>query len=516
MGKSIRVSGLVDRSGGYHLLVEQRGNPAGLVIYSNNSVALLTSAELQAARVEQQYEQLCDGYGLLGNLSHGAEHSLLVATGILSVGRLGQSEVYRVTQVRTVSLRGHSGDTERLAEVVRLLTGGAAHFSWSSQGPPVDLASSAQRQAGGAGTGRSFLWSRLLALPFTRAGLGGWLVGLVVGSVNIRTLYVGATQLRAALISRLSSGRAGTRYQTRGLDDQGNAANFVETEQLLLTDSATSSFLQVRGSVHLFWEQPGLNVGSHKVKMSRGSELTQTAFDKHFEQLTDEYSDVIILNLLGVNLVGSKEGEANLSTAYQQQQRASKYSNMKHVLWDFHAEGGIKNLDKLWTQIQENVQRFGQFSSVSGAEQRGVVRTNCMDCLDRSNVTQSFIAAKMLDTQLASLGIEVKESTVSRLADMYQQMWTSNGNTLSKMYAGTAALSQGGSIILDGARSAARTIQNNLLDGDKQEAFDLILQGAVRQTDFRDRARLILPRQLYHGNIEHRISIMWIITMEQI
>ena len=124
------------------------------------------------------------------------------------------------------------------------------------------------------------------------------------------------------------------------------------------------------------------------------------------------------------------------------------------------------------------------------------------DCLDRSNVTQSFIAAKMLDTQLASLGIEVKESTVSRLADMYQQMWTSNGNTLSKIYAGTAALSQGGSIILDGARSAARTIQNNLLDGDKQEAFDLILQGAVRQTDFRDRARLILPRQLYHGNIE--------------
>ena len=385
---------------------------------------------------------------------------------------------------------------ERVGEVVRLLTGGAAYFSWSGHGPAVDLS----RSAGRTGPGTSFLWSSLLSLPYRLAGAGGWVVSLLVGSLEIRTVYVGATQLRAALISRLGGGRAGTRYHTRGLDDLGNTANFVETEQLLLTDTATSSFLQVRGSVPLFWEQPGLNVGSHKVKMSRGPDLTKTAFEKHFAQLTTDYSDVIILNLLGVNLVGSKEGEANLSTAYQQQQKASRYANMKHVLWDFHAEGGIKSLDKLWDGLKEDVERLGQFSSVSGAGQRGVVRTNCMDCLDRSNVTQAFIAARMLDSQLSSLGMEVKESTVSRLADMFQQMWVSNGNSLSKIYAGTGALSQGGSKLLDGARSAARTIQNNLLDGDKQEAFDLILQGTVRQTDFSDRVKLLLPRQLYHGN----------------
>ena len=95
---------------------------------------------------------------------------------------------------------------------------------------------------------------------------------------------------------------------------------------------------------------------------------------------------------------------------------------------------------------------------------------------------------------------ELKESTAGRLSDMFSQMWLSNGNSLSKIYAGTGALSQGGSKLLDGARSAARTIQNNLLDKHKQEAFDLILLGAGRQTDFRDRARLLLPRELYHGN----------------
>ena len=38
--------------------------------------------------------------------------------------------------------------------------------------------------------------------------------------------------------------------------------NFVETEQAIYVDSSVSSFVQIRGSVPLFWEQPGLQVGS--------------------------------------------------------------------------------------------------------------------------------------------------------------------------------------------------------------------------------------------------------------
>ena len=67
---------------------------------------------------------------------------------------------------------------------------------------------------------------------------------------------------------------------------------------------------------------------------------------------------------------------------------------------------------------------------------------------------------------------------------------------------------QGGSKLLDGARSVSRTIQNNLLDEHKQEAIDLILLGAGRQTDFRDRARLLLPRELFQGNISV-IFLLW-------
>ena len=52
------------------------------------------------------------------------------------------------------------------------------------------------------------------------------------GCVQIRTVYVGTSQAKACLISRLSCERAGTRFNVRGTNDDGHVANFVETEQV--------------------------------------------------------------------------------------------------------------------------------------------------------------------------------------------------------------------------------------------------------------------------------------------
>ena len=111
MGKSVRVSGLVDRRSGYSLLIEQRGKEEGLMVHSNNTVVRLTAGEVQEVRADQQWEQLCDCYAVLGNLSQGGDHHLLLVTAVLSVGRLGQAEVYRVTQVQGCSV--FSGNVTR-------------------------------------------------------------------------------------------------------------------------------------------------------------------------------------------------------------------------------------------------------------------------------------------------------------------------------------------------------------------------------------------------------------------
>ena len=46
-------------------------------------------------------------------------------------------------------------------------------------------------------------------------------------------IVCGLRQARALLISRLSSAKAGTRFDVRVVDDDDNVANFVETEQVV-------------------------------------------------------------------------------------------------------------------------------------------------------------------------------------------------------------------------------------------------------------------------------------------
>lgn len=50
------------------------------------------------------------------------------------------------------------------------------------------------------------------------------------------------------------------RFNVRGTNDDGQVANFVETEQVIFLDNEVTSYIQTRGSVPLFWEQPGMQV----------------------------------------------------------------------------------------------------------------------------------------------------------------------------------------------------------------------------------------------------------------
>ncbi len=57
------------------------------------------------------------------------------------------------------------------------------------------------------------------------------------------------------LISRRRFEMAGTRFNARGVDEDGNTANFVETEMIVEYpgNSLVYSHVQVRGSVPVFW-----------------------------------------------------------------------------------------------------------------------------------------------------------------------------------------------------------------------------------------------------------------------
>jgi hypothetical protein len=73
--------------------------------------------------------------------------------------------------------------------------------------------------------------------------------------------------------------------------------------------------------------------------------------------------------------------------------------------------------------------------------QTGVLRTNCIDCLDRTNVAQYAYGLAALGRQLHAMGvtdvskIHPDSSIASALMEMYQGM----GDALAHQYGGSAA-----------------------------------------------------------------------------
>ncbi|XP_070108623.1 synaptojanin-1 isoform X18 [Equus przewalskii] len=483
----------------FSLIVETRHKEECL-LFESGAVAVLSSAEKEA--IKGTYSKVLDAYGLLGvlrlNLGDTMLHYLVLVTGCMSVGKIQESEVFRVTSTEFISLRIDSSDEDRISEVRKVLNSGNFYFAWSASGVSLDLSLNAHRSMQEHTTDNRFFWNQSLHLHLKHYGVNcdDWLLRLMCGGVEIRTIYAAHKQAKACLISRLSCERAGTRFNVRGTNDDGHVANFVETEQVVYLDDSVSSFIQIRGSVPLFWEQPGLQVGSHRVRMSRGFEANAPAFDRHFRTLKNLYGKQIIVNLLG-----SKEGEHMLSKAFQSHLKASEHAaDIQMVNFDYHqmVKGG--KAEKLHSVLKPQVQKFLDygFFYFDGSEvqrcQSGTVRTNCLDCLDRTNSVQAFLGLEMLTKQLEALGLAEKPQLVTRFQEVFRSMWSVNGDSISKIYAGTGALegkAKAGKL-KDGARSVTRTIQNNFFDSSKQEAIDVLLLGNTLNSDLADKARALL------------------------
>ncbi|XP_047462117.1 synaptojanin-1 isoform X5 [Mugil cephalus] len=485
----------------YSVIVETRTREECLM-FESGAVAVLSAAEKEA--IKNTYTKIVDAYGILGvlrlNLGDSMLHSLVVVTGCSSVGKVQDSEVFRVTQTDFISLKNDPADEDRIAEVRKVLNSGHFYFAWSSTGVSMDLSLNAHRRILEDTTDNRFFWNQSLHLHLKHYGVNcdDWLLRLMCGGVEIRTIYAGHKQAKACIFSRLSSERAGTRFNVRGTNDDGQVANFVETEQVIFLDDRVSSFIQIRGSIPLFWEQPGIQVGSHRVKLSRGFEANAPAFERHFTALRRLYGKQVIINLLG-----SKEGEHMLSKAFQSHLKASEHAAaVKMVNFDYHQNVKGGKADKLHSVLKPYLSKFMEecgffyYSGETGIvrTQGGTIRTNCLDCLDRTNSVQAFFALEMLPKQLEEMGLTEKPQLVARFQEVFRTMWSANGDSVSKIYAGTGALdgkAKGGKL-KDGARSVTRTIQNNFFDSSKQEAIDILRLGSTLNSDLADKARALL------------------------
>lgn len=290
------------------------------------------------------------------------------------------------------------------------------------------------------------------------------------------------------LISRRSTRRAGTRLFCRGIDAQGNVSNFVETEQIVEYNGEKVSFVQIRGSIPIFWYQtPNLRLKPRpKMDLTRDN---LPPYQVHMDELVLNYGKIVL-----VNLIDHHGAENDLEKAFAQLVSRAGSPNERYEAFDFHAECRKMRWDRLHILIDRlahEQDEFGVFHLRSGSlhsAQDGVFRTNCIDCLDRTNVVQSMLAKRSLQKTLSKLGIlysgQSLDNIDSGLMDLFKNIWADNADLVSVQYSGTGALKtdftrtgkrtkQG--LLKDGMNSLTRYYKNNFNDGFRQDAIDLFL-----------------------------------------
>uniref|UniRef100_A0A669ETE7 FIG4 phosphoinositide 5-phosphatase n=1 Tax=Oreochromis niloticus TaxID=8128 RepID=A0A669ETE7_ORENI len=313
-----------------------------------------------------------------------------------------------------------------------------------------------------------------------------WLMYIIHGFCGQSKLLIYGRPVHITLIARRSSKFAGTRFLKRGANCEGDVANEVETEQVVhdasvmsFTAGSYSSYVQVRGSVPLYWSQDiSTMMPKPPIRLDQADPYAYVA-GLHFDQMLQRFGSPIII----LNLVKKREKRKHEKILSEELYRAVVNLNqflppshcIDYIAWDMarYTKSKLCNvLDRL-SMIAENV--------------TGVLRTNCVDCLDRTNTAQFMVGKCALAYQLYALGMidKPKLQFDTDCVRLFEELYEDHGDTLSLQYGGSqlvhrvktyrkiAPWTQHSKDIM---QTLSRYYSNAFSDADRQDAINLFLQ----------------------------------------
>ncbi|GAA5887685.1 hypothetical protein JCM5296_004458 [Sporobolomyces johnsonii] len=271
-----------------------------------------------------------------------------------------------------------------------------------------------------------------------------------------------------------------------------------------------TSHVQVRGSIPLFWVQDTSNSAIKPPIEVTIRDPYYAAAARHFDDLFEAHGGkVVVLNLI-------KHKEMRESRLLPEFEECIKYLNqflpdenkIIHIPYDIsEAKKKKRDVINVLEDIAEDAMEQTHFFH-SGAEpprrilspedeatpqrsgpllQVGVVRTNCIDCLDRTNAAQFVIGKVALGHQLRALGIvnEPKLGWDSDAVNLLTEIYHDHGDTIAIQYGGSHLVNtvesyrtkvpQWSSHSRDMVENIKRYYANSFVDAEKQAGIDLFL-----------------------------------------
>lgn len=296
-------------------------------------------------------------------------------------------------------------------------------------------------------------------------------------------LLPGSPTYRLSLVGNVRFSRPGKRYMCRGLDASGGCANEVESTVIIHPDGrdhdkkrdegegeeeeekrkekkkekekekegemekenhcdSSHYYTMLRGSLPLLWSQ---NIKGFQYRPPVGMgprEESLQALERHCSRLLRRWGRVGMMNVLDEHWVGD---EAMLSQAYrtavEEVQRrlgpergGDQLSYLSHPI--LREKGSLDGaVEDSW--VKEASQYGWTWIEPDGtvkSQQRGVIRVNCLDCVDRSNILQERLSWRHLQ-RLPLLNLQ--SDVVER---MHRKLWMDQGDALAQGYVGTRAV----------------------------------------------------------------------------
>lgn len=370
-----------------------------------------------------------------------------------------------------------------------------------------------------------YVWNNYLKEGICDTAKDNWLLDIIHGFIGQIKINIYGKPVYVTLIARRSSKYAGTRFLKRGCNIHGDVANEVETEQIVHSATLTSflrgqytAYVQYRGSIPVHWFQDitaNMVPSKPQITIAMSNPYAQVTA-RHFVPLIKRFgSPIVVLNLVRIRERRSREshlGEAfkgaiDYLNLFLPVKHAIVYQTLDMAHLSHSTNANV--LAKLAKIAEENLQQTGIFQNnihlfqstlsknpewtkLKGEQvgnfrlQTGVIRSNCVDCLDRTNSAQFILAKCALAYQLYALGV-LPEPVIEFDTDatrLFEELFEEHGDIIALQYGGSQLVHtiqsyRQTAVLASHSRDIVTTISryynNTFSDSYKQAAINLFL-----------------------------------------
>lgn len=277
-------------------------------------------------------------FGIIGILKVGVDEFLSFITSAEKVGNIGSTEIFEVKEVDFILISSdQKGSKENIpneiVSIIKNIKNMLTQGFYFSQN--YDLTNSLQVQKlikinnhnkynFIKDANPEYLWNYELYSKFFEYNIDcDFMINLIYGYVGSTfQILEDKTRIDYILISRRSTKNTGAQNFKRGINQSGDVANLIETEQIVIVQQNVFSYVQVRSDPPVFY--------------SSQSHPTPNIFARHMNKLLEKQNYKLIFM---INLMNSlNENEQILTEKLEQLIQKFNIKNLKYSYFDYDKE----------------------------------------------------------------------------------------------------------------------------------------------------------------------------------